>query len=230
MKAVIIAGGLGKRLGELTRAVPKPMIEVDGKPVLEHLIIHLKEQGISDIIICSGYLSGKIHERFGDGKGLGVRIEYAVEKELLGTGGALKNIEGKVEGTFLVVYGDLIVEMDLRKLVAYHKSKGGLGTLTVHESSHPYDSDILEVAPDGLITRFLGKPKHGQRFENISNAGVYVFEASVLKYFPTGVSMLDKSVLPSVIEKGGRLFAYSTKERVMDMGTIDRLEKCRDGG
>ncbi len=228
MKAVIIAGGLGTRLGELTKAVPKPMIVVKGKPVLEHLILYLKRFGITEIIICSGYLAEKIRERFGDGSSLGVKIGYVEEKELLGTGGALKNVEGLVEGTFVMVYGDLILGMDLNKLIAYHKKKGGLATLTVHESSHPYDSDILELDKDGRIIRFLGKPKKGEPFRNISNAGIYVFEASILKSFPTGASMLDKEVLPSIIRQGGKLYAYFTDEPVMDMGTQERLKKARE--
>jgi NDP-sugar pyrophosphorylase family protein len=227
MKAVIIAGGLGKRLGHLTSEVPKPMLDVKGKPVLEHMILYLKKHGITDIIICIGYLHHKVQERFGDGSTFGVKITYSIEKELLGTGGALKQVEGLIDGTFILVYGDLIIDMDIAKLIAFHKSKGGLGTLTVHASDHPHDSDLVEVGQDGSIIRFIGKPKEGQKFVNITNAGVYCFERPILKYFPTGVSMLDKEVLPSVLSKGGKLFAYFTKETVHDMGTMDRLERVR---
>ena len=227
MKAVILAGGLGKRLGRLTSEIPKPMIKVMGRPVLEHILLHLKKHGITDIIICIGYLHHKVQKHFGDGSAFGVKITYYIEKELLGTGGALKQVEGVVDGTFLVLFGDLIVDMDLGKLIAFHKSKGGLGTLTVHASDHPHDSDLVEVAQDGSIIRFPGKPKEGQIFVNITNAGVYCFEKPILKYFPTGISMLDKEVLPSVIAKGGKLFAYFTKETVHDMGTPDRLERAR---
>ncbi|MBI5227936.1 HAD-IIIA family hydrolase [Candidatus Micrarchaeota archaeon] len=229
VKAVIVAGGLGTRLGHHTRNVPKPMILVRGKPVLEHIIIHLKKYGITEIILCVGYLGEKIQAYFGDGAKFGVKIFYCFEKELLGTGGAIKQAEKFLDPneTFAMVYGDLLLEMDLEKLIKYHKEKCGLGTLTVHKSSHPYDSDILELAPDGRIIKFLGKPKKGDVFENISNAGVYCFEPSILKYFPDGVSMLDKEVLPSVIVRGGKLFAYKTNEHIHDMGTMDRLEKVR---
>ncbi len=230
MIGVILAGGLGTRLGNETKQVPKPMIKIKGKPVLEYIILYLKKYGIIKIIICAGYLGEKIQEYFGNGAKFGVSIKYSFEKELLGTGGAIKKIEPLLladSSGFVMVYGDLLVDMDLAKLIKYHKEKGGLGTLTVHESSHPYDSDILELDSSGLIIKFLGKPKKGDVFENISNAGVYCFEQSILKYFPDGVSMLDKEVLPCVINKGGKLFAYHTNEKVSDMGTPDRLEKVR---
>ena len=184
MKGVIVAGGLGTRLGALTEKLPKGLIKVKGKPVLEHQVLWLKRYGIKKIVICAGYLADLIQEYLGDGSRFGVRIEYSLEKELLGTGGALKQAAPLLSDRFIMMYGDLLGDMDLRKLAAFHSKKGGLGTLTVHESDHPYDSDILEVAPDWEVKRFIGKPKRGQKFVNISNAGVYCFEKAILKYFP----------------------------------------------
>jgi mannose-1-phosphate guanylyltransferase len=227
MKALIVAGGFAKRLGNIAAKMPKALVEVRGKPVAEHLIIHLRKAGITDIIFCTGHLSEEIERYFGDGSKWGVSITYSKEAKSLGTGGAIKNAERLIDGTFLVVYGDILVDMDLGLLISFHKSKGGLGTLTVHPSSHPYDSDIIEVADDSSISRFLGKPKPGQKFTNLANAGVYCFERSILKYFPAESSMLDKEVLPSVLEKGGRLFAYVTHEKLLDIGTIERLNSSR---
>lgn len=225
MKGVIVAGGLGTRLGELTKSIPKGLVDVQGRPVLEHQALWLARCGIKDIVICAGHMAERIRERLGDGSALGVRIEYSVEKELLGTGGALRQAAPLLSDRFVMMYGDLVGDMDLRKLVDFHAKKGGLGTLTVHESDHPYDSDIIEVAPDWSVTKFLGKPVRGQEFRNISNAGVYCFEKAILKYFPGGKSMLDKEALPGVLAKGGRLFAYMTSERILDIGTPERLRK-----
>jgi len=225
MKAVILAGGMGTRLGGITKTIPKPMVGIDGKPLLERMILHLKRHGFTDIVICTYHLADRIRAHFGDGAAFGVRIEYSQESEPLGTGGALKNAAPLLDGPFLLLLGDLVVGMDLERLVAFHREKKALGTLTVHRSSHPHDSDIIEVAPDGSITRFLGKPKPSQRFTNIANAGVYCFEHSILNYFPDGKSMLDKEVLPSVLERGGRLFAYMTDEEVSDIGTAERLSR-----
>jgi histidinol-phosphate phosphatase family protein len=225
-KAVIIAGGLGKRLAPLTESVPKPMLPLKGKPVLEHSIEWLKKNGITEIIICTGYLSHKVEDHFKDGKKFGVNITYSVEKEELGTGGALKNAQHLIGyGTFIMLYGDLIVDMDLNKFVSFHKSKNSLGTLSLHKSDHPYDSDMVECDKDGRILRFLGKPKPGQKFENMGNAGVYCFESSVLDYFPEGKSMLDKEALPDALKKGADLYGYLTNEKIIDIGTHDRYGK-----
>jgi NDP-sugar pyrophosphorylase family protein len=228
MKGVILAGGLGTRLGALTEKLPKGMIRVKGKPVLEHQVLWLKRCGIKEIVICAGYLADLIQAYFGDGSRLGVRIEYSVETELLGTGGALRQAAPLLSDRFILMYGDLLGSMDLRKLADFHAKKGGLGTMTVHESDHPYDSDIIEVAPDWEVKRFIGKPKMGQKFVNISNAGVYCIEKAILKYFPDGNSMLDKDALPGVLRKGGKLYAYMTRERILDIGTPERLEKSQD--
>jgi NDP-sugar pyrophosphorylase family protein len=230
MKGVIVAGGLGTRLGALTKKLPKGLILVNGKPVLEHQVLWLAHYGIKDIVICAGYLAERIEAYFGDGGRFGVHIDYSLEKELLGTGGALKQAAPLLSNRFVMMYGDLLGDMDLREFVRFHAAKGGLGTLTVHESDHPYDSDILEVTPDWEIIRFLGKPRPGTGFANISNAGVYCFEKAILKYFPDGKSMLDKEALPHVLERGGKLYAYMTRERILDIGTPERLEKSLGGG
>ncbi|MDD5339672.1 MAG: nucleotidyltransferase family protein [Candidatus ainarchaeum sp.] len=230
MKGVIVAGGLGTRLGKLTKALPKGLVMVNGKPVLEHQILWLARYGMKDIVICAGHLAELVQAHFGDGSGLGVHIEYSIETELLGTGGALKKAAPLLSDRFVMMYGDLLGGMDLRKLVGFHTAKGGLGTLTVHESDHPYDSDILEVTPDWEVVRFLGKPKPGDKFDNISNAGVYCFEKAILKYFPDGKSMLDKDALPGILRKGGKLYAYMTRENILDIGTPERLKKSLGGG
>ncbi|MFH1521131.1 MAG: nucleotidyltransferase family protein [Candidatus Micrarchaeota archaeon] len=228
MKCVILVGGLGKRLGEISNIIPKPMVEIDGKPLLERTILHLKQFGILKFILCAGHLANSIQSHFGDGSTFGVNISYAIEKDLLGTGGALKNAEKLVgKEPFILLYGDLVINMDLRKFIQFHEKKGGMGTLVVHPSEHPYDSDMLEINNNQQIIKFLGKPTPGQKFKNIGNAGVYCFEPSIFNYLSDGKSMLDKEVIPMVITKGERLYAYVTNEQVFDIGTPGRLGKAR---
>jgi len=225
-KAVIIAGGLGKRLVPLTESIPKPMLMIKGKPVLEHSIAWLKKNGITEIIICTGYLSHKIEDYFGDGKKFGVRISYSIEKEELGTGGALKNAQSLIGNeTFIMLYGDLVIDINLLNFVSFHKSKNSLGTLTLHESDHPYDSDMIKCDKDRRIIEFIGKPKPGQKFENMGNAGLYCFESEILNLFPNGKSMLDKEALPEALKKGANLYGYMTNEKIIDIGTHDRYGK-----
>lgn len=225
-KAVIIAGGLGKRLAPLTESVPKPMLPLKGKPVLEHSIEWLKRNRITEIIICTGYLSHKVEDYFKDGKKFGVNVKYSIETTELGTGGALKNAQKLIgDGTFIMLYGDLVIDLDLNRFVSFHKSHGSVGTLTLHESDHPYDSDMIKCEKDGRIVEFIGKPKPGQKFENMGNAGLYCFESSILELFPTGQSMLDKEALPGALKKGAKLYGYLTNEKIIDIGTHDRYGK-----
>lgn len=224
--AVIIAGGLGKRLAPLTESIPKPLLPVRGKPVLEHQIAWLKREGISELILCTGYLSEKIESYFGNGSRFGVKICYSVEPKELGTGGALRNAEGFISGRrFISLYGDLLIDIDLRRMLAYHIAKGGLGTLALHPTDHPFDSDMLECSKDGKITAFLGKPRPGQKFENLGNAGLYCFEPAILKNFPEDKSMLDKEALPKALANGAQLYGFVTFEKIADMGTHERYRK-----
>lgn len=228
MKCVILVGGLGKRLGEISTTTPKPMVEIDGKPLLEKTIRHLKRYNISEIILCVGHLADQIRAYFGDGNRFGVAISYAIEKDLLGTGGALKNAEKLIGNKqFLLLYGDLVIGLDLDKFIQFHEEKGGIGTLTVHPSEHPYDSDMIEINNNQQIIAFLGKPKQRQKFKNLGNAGVYCFKPSIFNYLSDGKSMLDKEVIPAVITKGEKLYAYITDEPIFDIGTPDRLGKAR---
>ena len=226
MKAVILAGGLGKRLRPLTDSVPKPMLHMRGKPILEHLLERLRSQGIREIILCTGFLSEKIESHFGDGSKFGVKIQYSREEGELGTGGALKNAQSLIgDGTFLVLYADLLVEMDIGKLLEFHKSRKAEGTFTLHKTDHPQDSDVLEVDSDGRVAAFHHKGAQSERARGWGNAGVYAFEPSIFRYFPKGKSGLDKDVLSPAIGKGAKLYGYITSELVKDVGTYERYAK-----
>ncbi|MFH1055281.1 MAG: HAD-IIIA family hydrolase [Candidatus Altiarchaeota archaeon] len=229
MKAVILAGGRGERLGKLTEKTPKPMIEVGGKPLLEHQIRLLTRYGFKDIILCTGHVSGRIEDHFGDGRGFKARIEYSIEDKPLGSAGCLRLIEGKIKGYFILLNGDVMVDMNLKKLVEFHKAKKANATLTIHPNNHPNDSDLLEMDSRCRITAFHRKPmQNGRFYTNLVNAGVHVLSERVLRHIPRrGKSDLYREVFPRMIKAKERVFGYNTPEYIKDMGTPERLRQVR---
>jgi D,D-heptose 1,7-bisphosphate phosphatase len=229
MKAVILAGGKGARLGALTKEVPKPMIKIGGGPVLEHQINLLKKYGIKDIIVLTGYLSEMIEEYFGDGNNLGVNISYFKEKKPLGTTGGIKEIEDKLKKDFLVLYGDIMVNMDLERLVDFHQQKDGICTLVVHPNDHPYDSDLVEIDKDQKIIAFHPKPHEENKYHrNLVNACLYVMSPEILKYIKTGAKAdFGRDVFPKIVKKE-TIYGYNTAEYLKDIGTPARLQEVRE--
>src|SRR3990167_4090150 len=181
MKVLINVGGKGTRMGET--GIPKALIEVNGKPILEHQILHLKKYGLNEIILATGYLSEKIEEYFKDGKRFGVKIIYSKEDKPLGTAGPMKLAEKFLGEEFIVLQGDLFIDFDVKRFVDFHREKKSIGTIFVHESSHPYDSDLIELDENKIIKRVF-MVKEGEKFENLTNAGVFIFSNRVLKYIP----------------------------------------------
>ena len=175
IKAVIIAGGRGERLKPLTDKIPKPMLPIAGRPILEHQIELLKKIGVNNIIICGHYLFDKIKEHFSNGKEFGVNINYCDEVRPLDTGGALKNAEPFIFNTFFVLYGDTMLDLNLRKLLNFHRKTGGLATVVLHETDHPEDSDLVSIDKKYRIRCFYIKP-HREIKSNLSKSSLYVLE------------------------------------------------------
>lgn len=227
MKAVILAGGLGTRLG--LKSMPKPMAEIGGKPLLEHQILLLKRHGILDIIACTGHLSEKIEGFFGNGKRLGVHIEYSRETKPMGTAGCVKKAERFLDGDFLVIYGDVMVNMDLMRLIKTHEQGEGVATIVVHPNDHPQDSDLVEVDGAMKVSRFLNKPHPpGLVYQNLVNAGLYVFTQKMLDYMEADKHAdLAKETLPKAVAAGEQVCAYRTAEYLKDVGTHERLMEVR---
>lgn len=226
MNAVILAGGFGKRLG--LADLPKPMVPVAGKPLLEHQVALLRRHGIRDVTLLTGFLSEKIEAYFGDGSAFGMRIGYVREPRPLGTAGAVKQLEGRLTDRFLVLYGDVVMDMDLGAFQAFDAQADAVATLAVHPNDHPHDSDLIEVAADGTtVTRFLSKPHPpGLHYANLVNAAVYVLSPAVFSFIEPGAALdFGKDVFPKILDRGGLLRAYSTPEYVKDLGTPERLAK-----
>ncbi|VVB51319.1 UTP--glucose-1-phosphate uridylyltransferase AglF [uncultured archaeon] len=226
MKAVILAGGKGTRLGELTRNVPKPMVKIGEKTLLEHNINLLTRYGIKDeIIITTGHLADAIEDHFKDGKEYGVSITYYREETPLGTTGALKELEGKLTHDFLVLSGDVLTNMDLKRLIEYHKKKKATATLVLHPNDHPYDSDLAEIDDEGRITAFIPKPHDdGRLHKNLVNAGLYVLSPNALGHIHRGKGDFGKDLFPRLI-KTEPIYGYVTTEYIKDAGTPQRLEE-----
>ncbi len=229
MKAVLLAGGKGTRLGEHTLTIPKPMIAVGDKPLLHHQVDLLVHHGITDIFLLVNHLKDPIIEYFGNGSRFNAAISYFEEPYPMGTVGGIKEIESALTDDFLVLYGDVMVDMDIRRLVDFHRNKNSACTLVLHPNDHPYDSDLVELDENDRVIAFHPKPHPaGQWYHNLVNAGVYLFSPAVLKELEKGKKAdFGKDVFPEIYQKLA-MFGYQTTEYLKDMGTPDRLEKVRN--
>lgn len=227
MKLVIIAGGKGTRLG--LKDIPKPMVKINDRPLLEHQIILAKKYGIDEIFILSGHLAHVIEDYFGDGSKWGVKIHHVIEPYPLGTAGSLKLLEGKLNDRFLVFYGDVVMDFDIKSFIDFDKQYDSVGTVIVHPNDHPYDSDLLEVDKNNKIINVLPKPhQDSQYYQNLVNAAVYIFSPEIFNYIEKGISQdFGKHIFSKVIKSSGTLIGYKTPEYIKDMGTADRFEAVK---
>lgn len=226
MKALILAGGKGTRLGEKTQLTPKPMLLIGGKPVLQHQVELFKNYGITDISFLVNHLSESIVQYFGDGSKFGVSVSYHHERDPLGTAGGLKDLEDDLTDDFLLLYGDVMINMDLTRLIDFHKRTNSHCTLVVHPNDHPQDSDLVEVDDNSRVVAFHSKPHdEGKYFRNLVNAGLYVLSPSILKFIKKGKkSDFGHDIFPAICRKID-MFGYNTAEYLKDMGTPTRLER-----
>lgn len=225
MKTVIMAGGKGTRIASVNSEVPKPMIPILGKPILEYQIDCLRRQGYDDIILVVGHLGHVVKDYFGDGSAFGVRIEYVTETEPLGTAGALFLLKEKLGEDFLLLCGDIIFDIDLSRFYACHKAHGGVATLFTHPNSHPYDSGIIMADGEGRVTNWLHKEDERLWYRNRVNAGLHFLSHRVFEqglFHELKKVDLDREVLKPLIPTG-QLFVYDSPEYVKDMGTPDRF-------
>jgi len=222
MKTLILAGGKGTRLG-LTD-VPKPMATIGDCTILEHQLKLLRRYGLTDVYILSGHLAHVIFQKIKDGSGYGMNATHIVEPCPLGTAGSVALLKHLLHERFLVLYGDVMLDMDLERLIAYDRLGESIATLVVHPNNHPDDSDLLEVNEDGTIHAFYPKPRlPGGHYHNLVNAGVYILSPEIFPYIPLGPSLdFGRDILPTVLRSGKRLRAYRTTEYLSDMGTPER--------
>lgn len=224
MDAVIMAGGRGERIASVEPSLPKPMIPVCGKPVLEMLVESLAGQGFGKIKIVTGYKAEVIEDHFGDGKDFGCDISYFRESEPLGTAGALYYMADELSDDFFLINGDIVADIDFERMARFHNEKGGDACVLVHPNNHPFDSSKLLFGEDGRITKWYKKCETSQSCKNRSNAGVHILRKRVIgELLDGGRKDLDADILIPLSEQG-RVYAYETSEYVKDMGTPERYE------
>ena len=225
--AVIMAGGKGSRLLSITNdEIPKPMVPVDGKPLLEYQVEKLKSYGIKKIVMIVGHLGEKIVDHFKDGKDFGVEIDYIFEKEPLGTAGAFYYLKDKIDAKdFMLVFGDIFFDMDFDRMEDFHFKNSALTTLLAHPNGHPYDSDLIQTDDTGRVIGF--DSKHNVRdywYDNMVNAGMYIINKRLLDLVKEPVKTdFEKDILANQVKLGANIYAYHTPEYVKDVGTVDRI-------
>lgn len=227
MQAVIIAGGKGTRLG--LKDIPKPMVEINGKPLLEHQIELAKRYGIKEFFILSGHLAHIIKDYFGDGENLDVKIEHVIEPKPLGTAGALKLLEGKLNERFMVFYGDIVMDFDIKSFIDFDSKQNSIGTIIVHPNDHPFDSDLIEINSENKVKRFIPKPHNQGRFyQNLVNAAIYIFSQRIFDFIENDKKQdFGKDILPKLITQGESVYGYKTAEYIKDMGTQERFPSVK---
>ena len=244
MRAIVLAAGKGERLKEITFTIPKPMIKIMGKPVLEHNINWLNRYGIKDIYINLHHLPDVIKDYFKDGSKWGLNITYSYEPELIGTAGAVKKIieeywqlqvnnisssitykklddskKHNMKSAFLVIYGDNLFEYDLKKIIDFHNRKKGVATIAVYEKDDVSQSGIVLLGRDDRILRFIEKPNPEEGISHLVNTGLYVLEPEVLKYIPSDKKVdFGKDIFPEMIQNGENIFGVIVKG---DLTAID---------
>ena len=225
--AVIMAGGKGSRLRSITNdEIPKPMVPVNGKPLLEYQVDKLKAYGIKKIVMIVGHLGEKIEDHFKDGKDFGVDIDYIFEKEPLGTAGAFYYLKDKIDTKdFLLIFGDVFFDLDFDRMEAFHFKNSALTTLLAHPNGHPYDSDLIQMDDNGKVVGF--DSKHNVRdywYDNMVNAGMYVINRELMDLVKEPIKTdFERDILANQVKLGANIYAYHSPEYVKDVGTVDRI-------
>jgi mannose-1-phosphate guanylyltransferase/phosphomannomutase len=229
MKAVIMAGGEGTRLRPQTSNLPKPMLPLVGRPMMEHIISLLRRHGITDIVVTVAFLPNAIRSYFGDGSELGVRMVYATEETPLGTAGSVRNARDELTERFLVISGDVLTDINLTSLIEFHEKNNALATLALCAVENPLEFGIVITREDGSIERFLEKPGWGQVFSDTINTGIYVLEPEIFDVIPEGRAVdFSSEVFPTVLEAGAPLFGYVADGYWEDVGTTAAYLKAHE--
>lgn len=224
MKAMILAAGKGTRLLPLTDSLPKPMVPLHGKPLLEYTVEWLKEYDVSEVAINLHHHPEAITNYFGNGEKWDLQIVYSREEELLGTAGAIKKLEWFFDGTFLVIYGDNLSNCNLKKLIDFHHAKDGLGTIVLFKRDDTSASGIAQLDNDYRIIRFMEKPEKAVSFSNLVNAGLYILEPEIMNYIPIGQPYdFGRELFPKLLSSDEKLYGYvmSVEEKLYWADTME---------
>jgi mannose-1-phosphate guanylyltransferase len=224
VKAVILAGGLGTRLQPYTTFLPKPMLPLGEKPILEHLIEWSKKNGVKSIVLCVSYLRRSIEDYFGDGKNFGVSIEYAISNKPLATAGQLKTAEKFIDDTFVCMYGDSIYGFNLRNMIKQHKQKKPFVTMSLKEYTTNLPYGVIETAKNNRVTEWNEKPEIKANI----NMGCYVMEPEVMKLIPKNKPYGMDSVIKNAMSKKKVIGSFLSKNGFIDIGNKESYEKANN--
>ena len=216
MKAVVLAGGKGTRLAPYTKILPKPLMPIGDMPILEVMLKQMKYAGVTDVILTVGHLANLMRTFFMDGQQWGMNISYSYEEKPLGTAGPLSLIQG-LDSTFLVTNGDVLTTLDLRKLVKFHKSQGGIATIAVHKRQVKIDLGVVQWDGNNRIGGYLEKPT----YDYTVSMGIYVFEPEVMKFISHNVYLDFPELVLKMIAAGERVIGYAFDGYWMDLGRPD---------
>jgi len=223
MDAVVMAGGRGVRFRPFTEYRPKPMIPFLNRPVMEYMIEKLRDAGFKRIIVLVGYLPKMIKDHFGNGEKFGVNIEYIVGNEPFGTAGAVKRATKYIDGPFLVVSGDTITEISIRKFMKFCSHKSGKVNIALSEFEKPYQYGIALLDEEDRIYKFQEKPRKSQVFSNLVNTGIYMLEPEILDLVPDKTNFdFSKDLFPLLLKKSEPIYGYKFSEYWADIGTPKR--------
>ena len=223
IKAVVLAGGKGRRLAPYTQIIPKPLMPIGDKPILEILLRQMKRAGIRDVTLTVGYLADLLRLFFRDGKHLGMHISYIQEKKPLGTSGPLANVEG-LDNTFLVTNGDVLTTLDLKDLIAYHQAQGAVATIATHKRKIDINLGVVELDGNSQITGYLEKPS----INYLVSMGVYVFEPKVLEYIEKDEYLDFPDLVHKLVDAGEKVSGYVFKGYWEDLGRPDDYQRATE--
>lgn len=232
MRAVVMAGGEGTRLRPLTTGRPKPLVPVMNRPIMEHIFMHLKSYGITEIVVTLYYLADEISGYFGDGSDLGLKLIYSVEESPLGTAGAVKQCEKYLkDDSFVIVSGDALTDARLDRAINFHRSRGSMATLLLARVPNPLEFGVVVTDDDGHIERFLEKPDWSNVFSDTVNTGMYVLEPEVFDLMePNQNTDWSQDVFPKMLEQQKALYGYvlGEDEYWCDIGNLEQYREAHD--
>ena len=229
MKAVVMAGGEGSRLRPLTLTRPKPMLPVVDRPLLAHILWLLKRHDIVDVVVTLQYMPTHIQDYFGDGRSLGVNIEYVIEETPLGTAGSVRNAQPLLrdDEPFLVISGDALTDFDLTALMAFHRDRNALITMALYQVADPLDYGVINVDEQGRVAQFMEKPSWGKVTSDTVNTGIYVVQPEALARIPAGRPVdWSQEVFPAMLARGEPLFAYVAWGYWCDIGALSEYQRA----
>lgn len=227
LKAVVMAGGQGSRLRPLTCQLPKPMVPVCNKPVMEYCLELLQRHKVTHVYATLHYLADEVIAHFGNGSDFGLRMHYSVEQEPMGTAGSVHLLRDSLDKTFFVVSGDALTDFDLQAAFRYHEQKGSKATLVLTRVPNPLEFGVVVTNEDGAVQRFLEKPTWGEVFSDTVNTGIYILEPEVLDLIPKGEAWdFSQDLFPLMLKQGMPLFGYVADGYWCDVGTLEKYQEA----